>query len=118
MTVNEKIKNALEAFGLPVTTDFYGKGLDEYFTFNYADDRVADFGDDSPLHVVAYMQIHYFSPMGKDYLCMKKQVRKALFDAGFTYPSVTDATIVENGIRHLIFECEIENENELLIQED
>lgn len=118
MTVNEKIKNALEPFGLPVTTDFFGGDVEEYFTFNYADDRAADFGDNGPLHVVAYMQVHYFGPMDKDYLAVKKKVRKALFDAGFTYPDVTDATVIEDRIRHLVFECEIENEDELLIQED
>lgn len=113
MTVNEKIKNALEHFGLPVTTDFFGGDAEEYFTFNYADDRAADFGDDKPLHVVEYMQIHYFAPLEKNYLSMKKQVRKALFGAGFTYPVVTDATILSDKIRHLVFECSIENEDEL-----
>lgn len=118
MTVNEKIINALKQFGIPVFPDFFDGDAPEYFTFNYADDRPADFGDDIPLHIVAYMQIHYFCGMDKDYLSIKKKIRKALFDAGFTYPEVTDATIVEDGIRHLVFECEIENEDELLVQED
>lgn len=113
MTVNETIKNALEPFGIPVVADFFGREEKEYFTFNYADDRAADFGDDIPLHVVAHMQIHYFAPMAKNYLHMKKQVRKALLAAGFTYPQVTDATILSDKIRHLVFECSIENEDEL-----
>lgn len=117
MTVNEKIKNALEPFGLPITADFFGGDAEEYFTFNYADDRSEDFGDDEPLHVVAYMQIHYFSPMERDYLSMKREVRKALFKAGFTYPEVTDATIISDRIRHLVFECSIENEDELSDEE-
>lgn len=113
MTANEKIIQALEPLGLPVTADFYGGGAKEYFTFNYADDRAGDFGDDRPLHVVAYMQIHYFAPMEKDYLCIKKEARKALFEAGFTYPEVTDTTDLSEGTRHLVFECSIENEDEL-----
>jgi hypothetical protein len=113
MTVNETIINALSQFGLTVTPDFFGGGADEYFTFNYADDRAVDFGDDAPDHVVAYMQIHYFAPMWKDYLSIKKKVRKALFQAGFTYPDVTDVTDTESEIRHLVFECDIENEDEL-----
>ena len=114
MTVNEIIIKALAPFDIPITPDFFGGGAKEYFTFNYADDRAADFGDNAPLHVVAYMQVHYFAPMEKDYLSMKKTVRRALFDAGFTYPDVTDATIKEDRIRHLVFECSIENEYELL----
>ncbi|MDO5346554.1 MAG: phage tail protein [Lachnospiraceae bacterium] len=113
MTVNEIIKKALTPFGIPITADFFGGGAKEYFTFNYADDRAAGFGDDEPLQVVAYMQIHYFAPMEKDYLSIKKKIRKALFNAGFTYPDVTDATVLSDGIRHLVFECEIENEDEL-----
>lgn len=113
MTVNEIIITALSPFGLEVTPDFFGGGDEEYFTFNYADDRASDFGDDQPTHVVAYAQIHYFCPVKKDYLEMKKKLRKALLDAGFTYPSVTDATSSRDAERHLVFECSIENEYEL-----
>lgn len=113
MTVNEKIVQTLSSFGLPVTTDFSGGGANEYFTFNYADDRATDFGDDEPQHVVAYMQIHYFGPMEKDYLSFKKKVRRVLFNAGFTYPEVTDASVTADKIRHLVFECDIENDYEL-----
>lgn len=117
MTVNEIIIKALSPFGIPVKTDFFGGGVPEYFTFNYADDRAENFGDDHPINVIAYMQIHYFCPIEKDYLRMKKKIRKVLLDEGFTYPEVTDATLLDGGIRHLIFECEIENEDELIKDE-
>ena len=113
MTVNEKIIQALSSFGVKVTPDFYGDGAEEYFTFNYADDRASDFGDNEPTHVVAYMQIHYFCPVKKDYLKLKKEVRKSLMNAGFSYPVVTDATVAGDEERHLVFECNIENEDEL-----
>lgn len=112
MTVNEKIKQALSPLGIPVVADFYGGGKDEYFTFNYADDRAVDFGDDAPQHIVAYMQIHWFMPRQKDYLAGKKKIRNILFQAGFTYPEVTVMT--EGDIRHVIFECEIEDEDALM----
>lgn len=116
MTVNEKIKHALSPFGIPVVADFYGGGKDEYFTFNYADDRATDFGDDAPQHVVAYMQIHWFLPRNKDYLELKKKIRNALFRAGFTYPEIT--VLTEKGIRHVVFECEIEDEDALAEDEE
>lgn len=114
MTVNERIIQALAPLGIYITPDFYGGGKEEYITFNYADDRAEDFGDNMSLHVVAYMQVHYFAPMEKNYLYVKKRIRKTLLTAGFTYPDVTDATFTDEGIRHLVFTCSIENENELL----
>lgn len=119
MTVNEKIVQALTPFGIPIKTDFHAGDDDEYFTFNYADDRAVDFGDDGPQHVVVSMQIHWFLPRLKDYLEMKRKIRNALFRGGFTYPEVTE--FVEKSIqksdkdiRHVIFECEIEDEEALV----
>ena len=113
MTVNEKIIQALKPFGIPVVADFSGGGEKEYITFNYASDEAALSGDDGPMEVVASMQIHYFLPMDRDYLSIKKKIRKALFSAGFTYPSVEHLTEPEGNIRHLVFECETENDDEL-----
>lgn len=113
MTVNEKIMSALRPLGIPMTTDFFGGSEKEYITFNYADDRAEEFGDDRPLGVVAYMQIHYFLPVEKDYLSIKKEIRRLLFASGFTYPEVTETTEGKT-IRHLIFECEIQNDEELM----
>lgn len=110
MTVNQKIIEALKPFEIPVIPDVYEGNEKEYCTFNYADDRGGDFGDNKPLTDIAYMQIHYFAPLKKDYLKKKREIRKALFEAGFTYPEVTENNEYENGIRHLVFECEIESE--------
>lgn len=111
MTVNEIIINALSPFGLSIDPNFDGGGKEEYITFNYADDTGECFADDAPTCVVAYMQIHYFLPIEKNYLQKKKELRNALFDAGFTYPEVT--VLTEGKTRHIIFECEIENEDEM-----
>lgn len=113
MTVNEKIIQAMTGFEIPVVADFFGDGNEEYITFNYADDRAALYGDDAPIAVKAAMQIHYFLPANKDYLEIKKKMRKALFEEGFTYPEVTVLVEPGNKVRHIIFECEIENEDEM-----
>lgn len=113
MTVNEKIMQALKPLGIPVVADFSGGGEKEYITFNCASDEAALSADDGPVEVVASMQIHYFLPMDRDYLSIKKQIRNALFSAGLTYPSVEHLTEPEGNIRHLIFECEIANDDEL-----
>ncbi len=113
MTINEKIKNALEGFELPVTTDFFGGGEEEYVTFNYADDRAVAFADDAPILAEADMQIHYFLPADKNYLEAKKGMRKALFEAGFTYPEVAEFVEPDSNVRHIVFECKIENDYEM-----
>lgn len=117
MTVNEKIVQALGSFEIPVTADFFGGENEEYVTFNYTDDRAVIYGDNRPIEVKAEMQIHYFLPADKDYLEIKKKMRNALFLAGFTYPSATVLLEHGNTVRHIIFECEIENDDELGEQE-
>lgn len=114
--MNQKIYKAMGCFGIPVTPDFFGGGEEEYITFNYADDRATAFADDEPLLVEADMQIHYFLPAKKSYLEAKKQMRRALFEAGFTYPEVTEFVEPDGrggGTRHIVFECRIENDYEL-----
>ena len=111
MKVNEKIISALSPLNLKVTPDFDGGGAKEYITFNCTDDVAVEYGDDEPIFDVAHMQIHYFCPLEEDYLATKKKIRKLLFDAGFSYPEVTELT--EDKKRHITFECEIENEYEM-----
>ena len=41
---------------------------------------------------------------------MKNRIRTALFDQGFTFPEVTVLLEEDVGIRHLVFECDIEEE--------
>lgn len=112
MTVNEILVQTLSPFGKKVTTDFDGGNEEEYITFNPASDRAEGFADDTPFAVVTAMQIHWFLPSSKNYLSEKKAIRNALFEAGFSYPEVT--VIPESKERrHIIFECEIENDFEL-----
>lgn len=117
MTTNAVIKNALQQFGYPCSPNTYEGEEKRYFTFDSADERGTDFGDDEPSCIAVDMQVHFFLPIEENgaqinYLQLKKQVREALFSAGFTYPEVTETTEPENNIRHLIYECEITEERE------
>ena len=113
MTVNELLINTLQRFNSYITPDFSGDGAEEYITFTFPDDSAAVFGDDVPLEVVSEVWIHYFLPASKDYLEVKREIRKVLLAAGFTYPKVTVLMEPGNKTRHIIFECEIENEYEM-----
>lgn len=115
MSVNSKVIGALKEFGCPCKPDIYTGSETRYFTFNAADERGQNFGDNRPGCVVLYMQIHFFCPWKEDgkevnYLTEKKKIREALFKAGFTFPEVTALLDKEKNVRHIIFECEIEEE--------
>ena len=112
-SVNRIVKAALAPFGLPVAESLYQGKEAEYFTFNYADDHPQDFGDDDVLAYVAYLQVHYVCQWDKPYTDMKRRIRRALTGAGFTAPEVTDASDSAGRIRHLVFECSIENSYDL-----
>lgn len=112
MTVNEKIIQCLEPLELPVVPDIYEGEKEEYITFNYADNRGTAFGDDAPLQIMNYMQIHLFLPLSMNYLKKQKQIRELLFMAGFSFPEITVIANKEEGNRHIIFECSIEEEEE------
>ena len=110
MTSFAKIKQALSPFGIPFTTDFSGGGEDEYFTINEAGDTGGDFGDDDPARNVVSLQVHWFLPSSEDYLHKKKQIRNAIYGAGCTYPQVAVITDDELSVRHVIFECDAEED--------
>ena len=112
-TINQIIMETLSPFGLPVFPDFYAGDGDEYFTFNLILDRQIIAGDNAPVELAAEYQIHYFCPIDQDYLAMQRRVRRALLDAGSTYPEITDATLQDGGIRHIVFTCEFENDFDL-----
>jgi len=82
----------------------------EYFTFVIADDRGGDFGGDLALSDLISVQVHYRCPWNMSYTQKKKDIRKTLEEAGFTYPIVVDFSDSKERIRHLVFECEIDSD--------
>ena len=112
-TINEILIEALSFTGLPVLPDFYAEAGERYFTFNPVLDRPVISGDDGPVELVGEYQLHYFCPLDEDYLDMQRRVRRALLDAGATYPEITDASVQDGQIRHVVFTFEIENDFDL-----
>lgn len=112
MTVNERIKKALSGFGLPVKPDRYSGDSESYFVFNYTT-MGALFADDTPQYERYLVQVHYFCPMGANTLSTRKDVKRLLFEAGFTWPdeiNAGDSSMQKSngGKQHFAFECEIE----------
>ncbi len=110
MTEFEKIITAIEPFGFPYAPDIYKGGEESFFVYNYADGRTVLYADNEPKAVVASVQVHLYLPAEENFILLKNKVRRALHKQGFTYPEVT--VLREAKKRHIVFECDIEEEME------
>lgn len=104
MTVDERLTTALAPFGDDIDNAVGFSRHDRHYAFNYAILPTA-FADDAPHYERYLVQVHFFAPLNENVSKRKRQTKQALFDAGFTWPSITDASD-EDG-RHIVFECEI-----------
>ena len=77
---------------------------------DYDDAFEDDYADDAPQTVINSVQVHFFLPRNRPFTAMKKKIRNALFEAGFTFPEITVRREDEERTRHIIFECDIEEE--------
>lgn len=103
MSINSEIINALSSLSLPVCPDVYNGTADEYITFNYFS-QGDDFADNAPQYERYLVQVHYICPAGTNSLAKRLLIKQYLLAAGFTWPSVTDASDVDG--QHWVFECE------------
>lgn len=103
MSVDAKIKAALDAFGDPVENALYQGKSERYYVFNYST-LGAGYADDEPTHERYLIQVHLFAPLSENITQRVRETKKALNDAGFTWPSTQNASDEE--ARHVVFECE------------
>ena len=108
MDVNDRLVAALEPFGDPVWFGVYrtekdDKRAERYYTYNYTTFG-ADHRDNEPRFLKHLVQVHFFCPLSFRSVSRARQTRKALRDAGFTFPSTVNATDTDG--QHIIFECE------------
>lgn len=110
------VRTAVTSLGYPCAPDLYTGSALRYVTYNYAAVSGGNFGDNRPSCNVASVQVHLFLPYKESPTARRNAMQGVLFDAGFTWPSVRDASDLENTdtsqgqdkIRHLVFECEYE----------
>ena len=107
MTIRKLLFDTLSSFGYPAVPDIYEGSEKKYFTFNISDDRGFLFADDVPSTNRVTVQVHFFLPMEENYIAERAAVRKALLDAGFTYPVIEMFTENDTQVRHIVYECEI-----------
>ena len=103
MSLNTIIRAAITPIVPECVPDQYTGTETEYCTFNYSEIPDA-FGDESPEAIRYLVQLHYFLPTGTNPYTKKKQLKNALMNAGFTYPSVTNAS--DSDGQHYVLEVE------------
>lgn len=110
MNAAQRIIKALAFTGIPVSRIRYDGEEETYFVF-LLDSYPADFANDQPQHELTEVELHLFAPFSLNTRALRKQVRKALTDAGFTHPIVRDfsqaARKSDGAGQHVLFECEI-----------
>jgi hypothetical protein len=111
MSVNETILTALAPLGFPVKPDRYTGEEPVYLTFHVS--RIgAMYANDAPRFDRCLVAVHLFAPYGWNSIETRREIRKRLFAAGFTWPEETPAEMGNeentNEGQHIVFECEIE----------
>lgn len=103
VTINERIRAAVEPIVPVCVPDLYDGEAQEYCTFQYSQIPMAH-GDNAP-HAIRYLvQLHYFLPTGESPMRKRRELCRALLAADMTYPTVENASD-ETG-QHYVIECE------------
>ena len=110
MTVNERIKKALDPIGLPVKPDRYKGDEESYIVFNYST-LGACYADDAPGFERYLVQVHFFCPAGVNSLQLRRTIKEKLLQEDFSWPeevNAADGSMQKNdeGKQHYVFECE------------
>lgn len=102
MSVGSRLMAAITPLIREAAPQVYtGKAL-EYATYNISSwpDLYAE---SEPGAIQRFVQVHIYLPHGRDPEEKLDQMAEALLRAGFTYPSVTDASDSEG--QHFVLEC-------------
>jgi len=103
MSVDSVIRSSLASLSEVVVPNKYDGELKNYIVYNYT--SIPDvFAESEPDVMHYYCQVHWFLPHKENPNAKKKQICQALHGAGFTYPSITNAS--ESSCQHYIFECQ------------
>jgi hypothetical protein len=110
MSVADDITSAVSFTELPCYNGVYEGQESTFLTINM--DAIPDnFADDAPQYDRWLVQLHLFAPYTLDTTTLRRQIRDALHNAGFTYPSLVDASadkaLIDGTEQHIVFEFEV-----------
>lgn len=107
MSINTLVIQTLKEVIPDIYPNFYPGKKKKYIVFNLENSNGTGYADDTPQAEDISIQIHIYvkdeSPVR-----YKKEVRKRLFEAGFTYPSIDMEDFEKDtGLHHIALSCEI-----------
>jgi len=105
MTIENRIITALEFTGFKVYNGTYTSTDRAYFVFNINIDPEL-FANDEAQYGINDIRLHFYCPVEMDTVSLRKQIKRSLQDAGFTYPFEVDAS--DEHMQHRVFDFEIE----------
>lgn len=108
MSINETIIRAVTPIVPVCVPDVYKPDAGEtpetvYCVFNYTETPEV-FGDDEPEVIRYLVQLHLYLPLGQTSVQLKRQLRRAMLDAGLTVGDFTNSSDLEG--QHYVLECE------------
>lgn len=102
VNLDERIMDALSTIVPEIEPILYEGDSLEYIVFNY--DEIFHYSESTADTRRCLVQVHYYLPFNMNPNAKKRQIANALHSAGFTYPSIYNASD-KNG-QHYTFECE------------
>ena len=103
MTLEAMLREAVLPIVPICEPELYEGEAEEYCTFN-ATEIPEGFGDNGPRAIRYLFQLHWFLPRGKRPMKTKRELCRAVLEAGFTYPSVENAS--DQDSQHFVLEFE------------
>ena len=108
MSINETINKAVTPIVPVCVPDAYRPDAGEtpaevYCVFNYTESPDV-FGDDEPQAIRYLIQLHLYLPLGQTPIRLKRQLRRAMLDAGLAVGDYTNASDLKG--QHYVLECQ------------
>ena len=105
MSVGSELRNAVKDIA-PVYPKVYEGSADHYFVYDIEDDRGDEWGDDDPEWIHYWIRLKFYYPLGENQTAMRDEVRDRLYEAGFTFASISELDVPEDGTAGLAWDCE------------
>ena len=100
-SLNERLIAAVRPVAGVCVPDLYLGEQEIYCTFNFTE-IPSLFGDDISLATLYLVQLHLFLPLKAGSVALRRQLRDALVAAGFTAPTIANAT--DELTQHYVYE--------------
>lgn len=106
MSVDEALKAALDPLEIPFAPNLYTGDETEYITTNFQTIPEV-YAERAPRAARYLVQVHYYLSHGRNPNATVRTISRALWNQGFTWPGVENASD-DDGL-HFVLECEYVN---------